>query len=264
MAEMARFESKRAVFVTARMPFRGRSGIYGKEIEMATDATAIIAIPEARLETAATRHFEGTLDLAELAAGPDTYTFAAPVTWSVEATNTGDAILIQGTAAGDATTQCARCLEDVTYGLEGDIEGYFLIGGEEEAETPEDMEGDEFDFLPDNRKIDLVPLIVAAAARGAARAPVRRRLQGAVPPVRRQPERGALRLLPRRGGRGGEPVRGPQELRLRRQVEDPVHNGFSTKGGAAETLRRPSGYECERSSKVVPYGSDAWERGGMR
>ena len=105
---------------------------------MATDATAIIAIPEALLETAATRHFEGTLDLAELAAGPDTYTFAAPVSWSVEATNTGDAILIQGTAAGDATTQCARCLEDVTYGLEGDIEGYFLIGGEEEpgiAET---------------------------------------------------------------------------------------------------------------------------------
>ena len=187
---------------------------------MATDATAIIAIPEALLETAATRHFEGTLDLAELAAGPDTYTFAAPVSWSVEATNTGDAILIQGTAAGDATTQCARCLEDVTYGLEGDIEGYFLIGGEEEAETPGDMEG-------------------------------------TVPPVRRQPERGALRLLPRRGGRGGEPVRGPQELRLRRQVEDPVHNGFSTKGGAAETLRRPSGYECERSSKVVPYGSDA-------
>ena len=36
---------------------------------MATDATAIIAIPEALLETAATRHFEGTLDLAELAVG---------------------------------------------------------------------------------------------------------------------------------------------------------------------------------------------------
>ena len=51
---------------------------------MATDATAIIAIPEALLETAATRHFEGTLDLAELAAGPDTYTFAAPVSWSVD------------------------------------------------------------------------------------------------------------------------------------------------------------------------------------
>ncbi len=46
--------------------------------------------------------------------------------------------------------------------LGGRHRGYFLIGGEEEAETPEDMEGDEFDFLPDNRKIDLVPLIVAA------------------------------------------------------------------------------------------------------
>lgn len=184
---------------------------------MATDATAIIAIPEALLETAATRHFEGTLNLAELAAGPDTYTFAAPVTWSVEATNTGDAILIQGTAAGDATTQCARCLEDVTYGLEGDIEGYFLIGGEEEAETPEDMEGDEFDFLPGQpQDRSGAARRGGPAARGAARAPVRRRLQGAVPPVRRQPERGALRLLPRRGRRGGEPVRGPQELRLRR------------------------------------------------
>ena len=71
---------------------------------MATDATAIIAIPEALLETAATRHFEGTLDLAELAAGPDTYTFAAPVSWSVEATNTGDAILM-GSWAGAAISK---------------------------------------------------------------------------------------------------------------------------------------------------------------
>ncbi|MFR1166572.1 MAG: YceD family protein [Adlercreutzia equolifaciens] len=231
---------------------------------MATDATAIIAIPEALLETAATRHFEGTLDLAELAAGPDTYIFAAPVSWSVEATNTGDAILVQGTAAGDATTQCARCLEDVTYGLEGDIEGYFLIGGEEEAETPEDMEGDEFDFLPDNRKIDLVPLIVAALLLEVPLVPLcDDDCKGLCPQCGANLNEGpcgcsATRRTWRRA------VRGPQELRLWRQVEDPVHNGFSTKGGAAETLRRPSGYECERSSKVVPYGSDAWERGGMR
>lgn len=127
-----------------------------------SETECLIQIPEALLETAATRHFEGALDLAELAAGPDTYTFAEPVAWSVDATNTGDAILIQGTAKGEATTQCARCLEDVAYDLEGDIEGYYLIAGEEEPEAPEDMEGDEFDILPENRKIDLAPLIVAA------------------------------------------------------------------------------------------------------
>lgn len=129
---------------------------------MATESIAIVSIPEALLETAAIQHFEGTLDLGELAAGPDAYTFSGPVAWSVDATNTGDAILIQGTATGEAATQCARCLEDVAYDLEGDIEGYFLIGGEGEPEAPEDMEGDEFDILPDNRRIDLVPLIVAA------------------------------------------------------------------------------------------------------
>ena len=128
---------------------------------MATDATAIIAIPEALLETAATRHFEGTLDLAELAAGFDTYTFAAPVIWSVEATNTGDAILIRnGRGRRHDPVRPLPGGRDLWLG--GRHRGYFLIGGEEEAETPEDMEGDEFDFLPDNRKIDLVPLIVAA------------------------------------------------------------------------------------------------------
>lgn len=129
---------------------------------MASENTAIIQIPEALLETAETRHFEGTLEMAELAAGPDAYTFAAPISWSVEATNTGDAILVQGTARAEAVTQCARCLEEVSYDMEGDIEGYFVIGAEEEAEAPEDLEGDEFDFLPENRKIDLVPLVVAA------------------------------------------------------------------------------------------------------
>ena len=86
-----------------------------------------------------------------------------------------------GNGRGRRHDQCARCLEDVTYGLEGDIEGYFLIGGEEEAETPEDMEGDEFDFLPDNRKIDLVPLVVAACCSRCRSCPVRRRLQGLCP-----------------------------------------------------------------------------------
>ncbi|MFR5091600.1 MAG: hypothetical protein ACLTDR_05900 [Adlercreutzia equolifaciens] len=167
---------------------------------MATDATAIIAIPEALLETAATRHFEGTLDLAELAAGPDTYTFAAPVSWSVEATNTGDAILSsRGTqAAGDATTAARPLPGGRDHYGGGRHRGYFLIGGEEGSwRRRRDMGGDEFDFLPDNRKIDLVPLIVAAPRlEGAARAPVRRRLQGAVPPVRRQPERGVPAAAP--------------------------------------------------------------------
>lgn len=128
---------------------------------MAEKDTATIHIPEELLEaTAENRHFEGEVVLPELAAGPDSYRFAGPVAWSVDVTNTGEALLVQGTARATAVTACARCLEDVAYDLEGDIEGYLIIGGEEAA--PEDLEGDEFDVLPENRVVDLVPLIVQA------------------------------------------------------------------------------------------------------
>lgn len=128
---------------------------------MAKDNETTIALPEELFETAETRHFEGAAPLDELVCGSDTYHFAAPVSWSVDVTNTGGALLVMGAAAAAATTACARCLEDVTYDLEGDIEGYFVIGGEGAA-APDDLEGDEFDYLPENRVIDVTPLIEQA------------------------------------------------------------------------------------------------------
>lgn len=120
-----------------------------------------IAIPNELFSPAEMAHFEGQADLGVLKAGPDLYTFSAPLTWAVDITNTGDALLVTGTAEGEAVTSCARCLEDVTLPVTGDIEGYFLIGGDD-AEAPEDMDEDEFDVLPADNKIDLVPLITAA------------------------------------------------------------------------------------------------------
>lgn len=128
---------------------------------MAKTDTASIAVPEELFETAETRHFEGVAALAELSAGSDVYRIEEPVAWSVDVTNTGGALLVMGTARAAAAAPCARCLEDVTYDLEGDIEGYFVIGGEE-APAPDDLEGDEFSYLPESRMIDLVPLIEQA------------------------------------------------------------------------------------------------------
>ncbi len=128
---------------------------------MARENMTTVAVPEELLETAESRHFEGEAALGELAAGADAYRFAGPVTWSVEVTNTGGALLVMGDAKAAALTACARCLEDVTYELEGDIEGYFIVGGEEGA-APDDLEGDEFEYLPENRVIDMTPLIEQA------------------------------------------------------------------------------------------------------
>ena len=131
---------------------------------------ASIKIPAELFAQAESSHFEGTLDLPTLESGPDEYRFVGPIEWSAEVTNTGDAFLVMGRAKGVAKTLCARCLEDVEYSLEGDIEGYFLIS--EETAAPDDMEDDEFDVLPENHVIDMVPLIGAALIMDMPRIPL--------------------------------------------------------------------------------------------
>ncbi len=76
--------------------------------------------------------------------------------------------------------------------MTGEIEGYFLL--DETKAAPEDMDEDEFDVLPADKVIDLEPLITAALLLEFSSDPVvRRGVQGPLPPVRREPERGSLR-----------------------------------------------------------------------
>lgn len=122
------------------------------------DSTTI-EIPSELFAPAESSSYSGVFDLPELVAGPDVYAFAEPLAWNVIVSNTGDALLVSGTVTGLATTACARCLDPIEVDFQGDIEGYFLIG---EAETPEDMDEDEFERLDDSNTIDLVPLMKAA------------------------------------------------------------------------------------------------------
>lgn len=117
-------------------------------------------MPAELCEPAAYAHFEGTHDIVALASGPDLYSFAAPVSWSIDVTNVGDALLVTGNTEGSAATACSRCLEDIELSLYGEIEGYYLLG--DDAQAPEEMDDDEFDALPADRMIDIDPLIRAA------------------------------------------------------------------------------------------------------
>ncbi len=119
-----------------------------------------IHIPPELFAPAESSHFEGTHVVEVMKAGPDLYDFEGPLTWQVDVSNTGDALLVTGTVEGVAKTSCARCLEEFAFDVTGEIEGYFLLDAE--TETPEDMDDDEFDVLPASNIIDLEPLIVAA------------------------------------------------------------------------------------------------------
>ena len=119
-----------------------------------------IHIPSELFAPAESSHFEGTLSVPVMKAGPDLYDFAEPLAWQVDVTNTGDALLVTGTVEGEAKTSCARCVDEFSFSVTGEIEGYFLIDSEKEA--PDDMGDDEFDVLPEDDVIDLEPLIRAA------------------------------------------------------------------------------------------------------
>lgn len=119
-----------------------------------------LAIPSELFAPAGSSHFEGEIELPVMKAGPDLYDFAAPPTWQVDMANTGDGLLVTGTVEGEAKTACARCLDEFSIFVTGDIEGYFLLDAERAA--PEDMDDDEFDVVPDDKAIDIEPLIRAA------------------------------------------------------------------------------------------------------
>ncbi len=139
-----------------------------------------IKVPSELFALAESSHFEGTADVDVLAIGPDDYAFEAPVAWSVDVTNTGSALLVAGTAQGRATSACARCLEDVHCDFQGDIEGYFLVEGAYSqdavdggaADDEDEVGADEFDVLPADHIIDLLPLVKAALMMDAPTMPL--------------------------------------------------------------------------------------------
>ncbi|MDO4501858.1 MAG: DUF177 domain-containing protein [Coriobacteriia bacterium] len=119
-----------------------------------------IQIPDQLFSVAETMHFQGTYEIDQVEAGPDVYAFQGPVSWEAQITNTGDALLVAGSANAQVSTECARCLDPVVLDLQGVIEGYFLIG--DDAEEPEDMVEDEFDTLSEDGVLDMEPLVMAA------------------------------------------------------------------------------------------------------
>lgn len=136
---------------------------------------ASIKIPSELFALAESSRFQGELDVPLLEAGPDDYRFDEAVTWWVDVTNTGSALLVSGKVAGVGTCACSRCLDDVSFDFEGDIEGFFLLNAEDAVDFEDDDDApgeDEFDVLPADHIIDLEPLVRAALIMDAPSMPL--------------------------------------------------------------------------------------------
>ena len=150
-------------------------------------------VPPELFVTTESSSFAGQLAIPVMKAGPIPIRSRSPLT-GTSPLPTPETLLVMGSARGTATVACARCLDDFQVDLNGEVEGYFLL--DEEGPAPEDMDDDEFEVL----SVRQDPRFGAAHHRrasggGSARAPVPRGLRRFVRAVRRQPQRGAVRML---------------------------------------------------------------------
>lgn len=119
-----------------------------------------IEIPKELFTPSEFHRYSEHAEVGTITVGGVEFAFPDGVEWTADITNTGGALLVSGKVEGVATADCARCLEEASLDVEGELEGYFLISPE--AEAPDDMEEDEFERLGEDKAIDMAPLIQAA------------------------------------------------------------------------------------------------------
>ncbi len=120
----------------------------------------LIEIPAELFALAKSSSYAGEIEVDPFDFMSDSYVAARPFSWKVVVSNVGGAFLITGSVSGVLLTSCAHCLGEVSFDIQGEIEGYFLIEGDVSA--PREAEEDDFDILPEDNRIDLEPLIMAA------------------------------------------------------------------------------------------------------
>ena len=110
-------------------------------------------------ETGSYREAEGVLALDFLYRGLQRFDLVGGVSYKVDFTNSGGAVILRGLAHATGSSECARCLEEATFDVEGAVEGYFILNPtEQEIENSDD----EFTAVGRDGIIDLKAPVVAA------------------------------------------------------------------------------------------------------
>ena len=110
-------------------------------------------------ETGSYRKLEGTLPLTCLRRGHQFFELKDGVSYRIELTNTGGGVLLRGFARSAGIAECARCLEEAAFDVEGGVEGYYILNPTEQEIEQSD---DEFTAMPSDGVVDLATPIIAA------------------------------------------------------------------------------------------------------
>ncbi|MDA3935374.1 MAG: YceD family protein [Actinomycetota bacterium] len=112
---------------------------------------------------------EDRLDMGEIAVGDVTFTLREPVSVELLITNTGDGVLVEGTAAAQVRVPCSRCAESFDHTITGEISTYLLTRSRDSEDSAND--GDDLECL-EGHNLDVLPLVLAAIVIEAPFAPL--------------------------------------------------------------------------------------------
>lgn len=100
----------------------------------------------------------GEFSAADIELGAQPYHFDGPVRFDVTLTYAGAGIVADGTVSADLVTPCSRCLCDSRLTVEAQVDGFYVMAGDE-AGLPEEQE---FELIADDLSVDLEPAVMAS------------------------------------------------------------------------------------------------------
>jgi uncharacterized protein len=110
-------------------------------------------------ESGASAELSGVLPCDHLTKGFQVFEFDGQVPYELSLTNTGEGVLLTGTARAKGLSECARCLEDALFEVEGEVQGYFILNPDKQDK---ELSDDEYTAVGPDGIVDLAPPILAA------------------------------------------------------------------------------------------------------
>jgi len=117
--------------------------------------TVIFALDERLGNPGDTLPVAGHVDQDSYSLGDHVFSLPTGIDYDVALTNAGEGILVTGILKTHVVGVCDRCLEEATFDIAGEVDGYYLF---EEPEHPDgDDSGDDLDYslVLDDHTIDL-------------------------------------------------------------------------------------------------------------
>jgi uncharacterized protein len=110
-------------------------------------------------ESGACEELSGALPCERLNRGSQGFELDGQIHYKVVLTNTGDGVLLTGAARAKGSSECARCLEEALFEVEGEVQGYFILNPDKQDR---ELSDDEFTAVDSGGIVDLAVPILAA------------------------------------------------------------------------------------------------------